>query len=225
MTQETFKQIERHMLAAMADSAHDAQHVYRVLYNALEIAESETGVDYDVLITACLLHDIGRREQFEDPTLCHAAVGSEKARIFLTGLGFPESFTEKVCHCILSHRFRKAAPPQTLEAKILFDADKLDVTGAVGIARTLLYQGKMEYPLYTVLPDGTVSDGTEESTETFFQEYKFKLERLYTTFLTQTGSRLAQERRAAAESFYKNLYREIAWGYENGPEFLQRFLD
>lgn len=225
MTKETFHQIENHMLLCAADSAHDAQHVYRVLYNALEIAQSETGVDYDVLITACLLHDIGRKEQFEDPKLCHAAVGSEKTRIFLAGHGFSEEFTERVCHCILSHRFRKAAPPQTIEAKILFDADKLDVTGAMGIARTLLYQGKMEFPLYTLLPDGTVSDGSEESAESFFGEYKFKLEKLYGTFLTEAGARLAQKRRAAAESFYKNLYAECARGYETGPRFLQRFLD
>ena len=225
MTQETFQLLESCMLSAMSDSAHDAQHVYRVLYNALEIARSEADVDYDVLITACLLHDIGRREQFEDPSLCHAAVGSEKARRFLTEQGFCNAFTEQVCHCILTHRFRKAAPPQTVEAKILFDADKLDVTGAIGIARTLLYQGKMEYPLYALLPDGRVSDGTAESTETFFQEYKYKLEKLYSTFQTAAGTRLAQQRRAAAEGFYQNLYREIADSYKSGTSTVQSFLD
>ena len=125
MTQETFRLLETYMLSCTADSAHDAEHVYRVLYNALEIAAGEAHVDYDVLITACLLHDIGRKEQFADPALCHAAVGSEKARIFLTGQGFTEEFTARVCHCIFTHRFRRAAPPQTVEAKILFDADKL----------------------------------------------------------------------------------------------------
>jgi len=225
MTQETFHLLETYMLSCTADSAHDAQHVYRVLYNALEIAKGEANVDYDVLITACLLHDIGRKEQFEDPTLCHARVGSEKARVFLTGQGFSEEFTEQACHCILSHRFRKAAPPQTIEAKILFDADKLDVTGAIGIARTLLYQGKLGYPLYALLPDGSVSDGTAETSETFFQEYKFKLEKLYSAFLTGTGAQLAQQRRAAAESFYSSLYQECARGYETGTEILQRFLD
>ena len=225
MTQETFRLLETYMLSCTADSAHDAEHVYRVLYNALEIAAGEANVDYDVLITACLLHDIGRKEQFADPALCHAAVGSEKARIFLTGQGFTEEFTARVCHCIYTHRFRRAAPPQTVEAKILFDADKLDVTGAIGIARTLLYQGKMSYPLYALRPDGTVSDGTAETSETFFQEYKFKLEKLYTSFLTETGARLARERRTAAESFYQNLYRECARGYETGTRILQRFLD
>ena len=138
MTQENYCLIENYMLSCAADSAHDAEHIYRVLYNALEIAKGEEGVDHDVLIAACLLHDIGRKEQLEDPTKCHAMVGSEKAWAFLCANGFSEEFAAQVRHCIQVHRFRKSLPPQTVEAKILFDADKLDVTGALGIARTLM---------------------------------------------------------------------------------------
>ena len=179
MTNETYQLLENYMRSCMADSAHDAEHIYRVLYNALAIAQAETEVDYDVLITACLLHDIGRKEQFADPTVCHAAAGAEKAYHFLTEQGFAEDFAEKVRHCILTHRFRKAMQPQSIEAKILFDADKLDVTGAIGIARTLMYKGDMAEPLYHLLPGGEISDGTEDLGPSFFREYKFKLEKLY----------------------------------------------
>lgn len=55
------------MLSCMEDSAHDKEHIYHVLYNALEIAKTEMNIDYDVLIASCLLHDIGRKEQFENP--------------------------------------------------------------------------------------------------------------------------------------------------------------
>ena len=92
MNSETYQKIEQYMLSSMDDSAHDAQHIYRVLYNALQIAASIPETDRDVLITACLLHDIGRREQFADPSLCHAAVGSEKARNFLLEQGFSADF-------------------------------------------------------------------------------------------------------------------------------------
>ena len=78
----TFDLLENYMLACMEDTAHDKEHIYRVLFNALEIAKSEDAVDYDVLICACLLHDIGRKEQFENPQLCHAQVGAEKAYQF-----------------------------------------------------------------------------------------------------------------------------------------------
>ena len=152
MTKEIYNAIERYMLGIMDDSAHDCQHVYRVLYNALEIAKAEPAVDYDILISACLLHDIGRPDQVADPSLCHAEVGSEKAYRFLLGLGMTEAFASQVRHCILTHRFRKNLLPQTIEARILFDADKLDVTGAIGIARTLLFKGTVTEPLYRLLP-------------------------------------------------------------------------
>ena len=86
----------------MDDAAHDKEHIYRVLYNALEIAKTEKDVNYDVLIAACLLHDIGRKEQFENPALCHAIVGSEKACQFLVTHGFETFFAEQVKQCISS---------------------------------------------------------------------------------------------------------------------------
>ncbi|MDE5993159.1 MAG: HD domain-containing protein, partial [Oscillospiraceae bacterium] len=69
MLENTYRLIEDHMLLCMNDSSHDRDHVYRVLYTALDIACTENDVDFDVLISACLLHDIGRREQFENPDL------------------------------------------------------------------------------------------------------------------------------------------------------------
>ena len=125
MNHSTYSLIERYMLSCMKDSAHDKEHIYRVLYNAMIIAESEQNVDYDVLITSCLLHDIGRKEQYENPNLCHAEVGSKKAYAFLIENDFDTDFVEKVRHCIKTHRYRKSSPPGTIEAKILFDADKL----------------------------------------------------------------------------------------------------
>lgn len=83
MDKSTYSLIEAYMISCMEDSAHDKEHIYRVLYNALRIAKTERDVDYDVLIFACLLHDIGRKEQFENPNVCHAMVGSEKAYSFL----------------------------------------------------------------------------------------------------------------------------------------------
>ncbi len=224
MTRQTYELLENYMLSSMDDSAHDKEHIYRVLYNALEIASSEAEVDMDVLIAACLLHDVGRREQFADPTLCHAEVGSEKAYAFLQAQGFEEEFAAKVRHCILTHRFRKNRQPQTLEAKILFDADKLDVTGALGIARTLMYKGDRAEPIYTRLPDGRICDGTENGESSFFREYKGKLEKLYDRFYTQAGEQMAQQRQMIASAFYEQLYREVSCGDEAGKARLQLIL-
>lgn len=224
MNKDQFQKIERYMLSCMGDSAHDREHVYRVLHLALQIAGTETDADPDVLICACLLHDIGRKEQFEDPTLCHAKVGGEKAREFLVKEGFDRDFAEKVKACVATHRFRENHPPQSLEAKILFDADKLDAAGAMGIARTLLYAGQVSAPLYSRDETGVILDGTGETVPSFFREYKFKLEKLYDRFYTAKGRELAGERRKAAEDFYKAMLREARESHAAGEKILQRLL-
>ncbi|MDE5718984.1 MAG: HD domain-containing protein [Lachnospiraceae bacterium] len=224
MTRETYSLLENYMLSCMDDSAHDKEHVYRVLYHALEIAKTQEDVDYDVLIASCLLHDVGRKEQFENPALCHAAVGSEKAFAFLTAHGFAAEYAGRVRHCIQTHRYRENNPPESLEAKILFDADKLDVSGAMGIARTLIYKGIVSEPLYSLLPDGTVSDGETDAASSFFQEYKYKLEHIYDRFYTEKAASLAEERRQAAVDFYKSLYREAASSYQAGQDALAGLL-
>lgn len=224
MTKETYTLLENYMLSCMEDSAHDKEHIYRVLYTALDIAGTEEDVDMDVLICACLLHDIGRREQYENPKLCHAQAGAEKAHRFLLEHDFPEGFAAHVKKCISSHRYRKGNEPQSLEAKILFDADKVDMSGAVGIARTLIYKGQVSEPLYTVLPDGRISDGTGDREPSFFQEYKYKLEGLYDKFYTARGAEIAGTRRQTAAAFYVSLLGEVSGAQQKGTALLRACL-
>lgn len=224
MKKETFTLLENYMLSCMQDAAHDKDHVYRVLYTALEIAQGEA-IDRDVLIAACLLHDIARRDQLANPAVCHAALGAEKAEAFLRANGFSPSFAAHVRDCIYTHRFRKAVPPESMEAKILFDADKLDVAGAIGIARTLMYRSDAGEPLYTLLPDGTVSDGSGDAPPSFFHEYRFKLEKIYDRFYTEKGRRMAAQRQKAAEDYCRSLYGEISSAYTNGRCALEKEME
>jgi len=216
--------IENYMISCMNDSAHDKEHIYRVLYNALRIAKTEENINYDILISACLLHDIGREEQFANPKLCHAVVGSEKAFDFLVKNGFTEECAEQVKYCILTHRYRKSNPPQSIEAKILFDADKLDAAGAMGIARTLIYKGTVSEPLYSLLENRMVSNGENDENPSFFQEYKYKLEKIYTNFYTEEGMKMALERQKSAIDFYDSLFGEVRTTYEAGQEELEELL-
>ena len=104
MDHKTYTLLENHVLSCMTECAHDKEHIYRVLYNALIIAKTEEHVDTDILITACLLHDIGRQEQFENPALSHAVVGSEKAYRFLTEQGFDAAFAHFIkAHTLSDH--------------------------------------------------------------------------------------------------------------------------
>jgi len=225
MKKENYLLWENYMQSCMEDSAHDREHIYRVLYMALEIARTEQNVDYDVLVCACLLHDIGRKEQYENPTVCHARAGADKAYAFLLENHFTKEFADRVGRCIRAHRYREDCLPQSLEEKILFDADKIDASGAIGIARTLLYKGQMSQPLYSLTSDGQVSDGTEDGRESFFQEYKYKLEGIYDSFYTARGKEIAKSRQAAAAGFYQNMLCEVRTAYCEGGELLREVLE
>lgn len=225
MNREEYGRIESYMLSCMKDSAHDKDHVYRVLYNAMAIASAEGGADMDVLITACLLHDIGRPDQIADPSLCHAEVGAARAYEFLLTTGWAPERAAHVRDCILTHRFRKFAPPESIEAKILYDADKLDVTGAIGAARTLQYNGALGEPIYSTAADGSILDGTAPGEgDSFFREYRCKLEKVYNRFLTRSGAEMAAERRNAAEAFYRNVLHEVHDSVMAGQKTLQELL-
>lgn len=219
-----YKKIEAFMQQCMSDSAHDKEHIYRVLYVALDIASYEKEVDYDVLITACLLHDIARKEELENRKLCHAKVGAVKAYEYLCENNYDLKFAEKVSECIRTHRYRDNHIPATIEAKILFDADKIDATGTLGIARTLFYKGQIGEPLYSLNEEGLVLDGTTDREPSFFQEYKFKLEKMYSVFFTQRGSQIARHRQDIAIAFYENMYKEVNDTYKTGKSMLESKL-
>lgn len=225
MKRDEFELIEQYTLRCMQDSAHDKDHVYRVLMGALAIAREEAPVDMDVLIAACLLHDIGRPDQIADPTMCHAQVGASRAYAFLLENGWEVQKAAHVRDCIRCHRFRRSDPPVTLEAKILFDADKLDVTGAIGAARTLQYNGALGEPIYSTAPDGTVLDGSGDGeSDSYFREHRYKLSRVYDRFLTTAGARMAAERQEAAERFYHDVLREVRTTLDAGRRALADVL-
>ncbi|MDR1704607.1 MAG: MBL fold metallo-hydrolase [Clostridiales bacterium] len=202
--------IDTYMYEQMKDSAYDRHHVSRVLDLALDIAECEPDADTDILTAAALLHDIGRGKQFENPEICHAAAGGEMAEAFLLSLGWPEERAAHVRACIASHKYQGAAKPETIEAKILFDADKLDVCGAIGIARTLLYAGQIGDPLYRRgMWDKIITGGGGDESSSFIEEYHYKLKRMYDGFYTGRAKEIGAERRKTAEGFYNGLAKEL----------------
>ena len=217
MDQKEYDEIESYMLNQMQDSAHDRYHVYRVLNAAVDIANHIDTKDMDVLVAACLLHDIGREKQFSDPALCHAQIGGEMAYTFLLSRKWPEQKALHVKECISAHRYRGDNTPQSIEAKILFDADKLDVSGAIGIARTLIYEGQVAEPLYIMDEKGKmIMDGGGAEISSFFQEYHYKLKKVYTSFFTERAKEIAMKRQKAAIDFYESLLAEILNNDENG---------
>jgi uncharacterized protein len=224
MNRTVYKKIEAYMLECMKDGAHDKEHIYRVLYYALDISENYT-VDTDVLIASALLHDIGRDAQYKNPELDHARIGSEMAYDYLIKSGWNKDKAEHVKKCISTHRYRNTNKPESIEAKILFDSDKLDVTGAVGIARTLAYIGIVGEPVYSLDCNREILDGTKDTEPSFFQEYNFKLKKLYDGFYTERAKELAVQREGTARKFYEALLEEVREPNKKGNKILAGILD
>ena len=126
-----------------AKYSHDWEHTERVYKLCMHIGAIE-GADLDVLAISAFLHDIGRTHQDKAKgSICHAEKGAALARKMLKKYPIPPEKKENIIHCILTHRYRNSHVPQTIEAKVLFDADKLDAIGAVGIARAYLFAGEV----------------------------------------------------------------------------------
>lgn len=197
-----------------ADSAHDFDHVLRVLRLAERLGSAE-GADMKILRTAVLLHDIGRPEEIRDG-VCHAQAGAERARQILAG--WPPDKVEAVAHAIATHRFRNDAPPQTLEAKVLYDADKLDCIGAIGVARAYAIGGLMGQRLWAEVDleylqrrweNKALAREDLSSHHTPVHEFAFKLSRIKDTLFTPTAKEIAEERQRFMADFYRRLESEV----------------
>ncbi|MGZ4887126.1 MAG: HD domain-containing protein [Candidatus Aminicenantales bacterium] len=190
-----------------ARGSHDWDHTERV-YRLCERIGRKERADLGILRLAAVLHDIGRRE--EDRTsgrICHGQAGAAMARALLAKHGLDAITIRAVVHCIRTHRFRKRAVPRTLEARILFDADKLDSIGAVGIGRAFLFAGEVGARLHDKDIDvRRTKPYTRE--DTAYREYLVKLGRVRERIFTREGKRIAAERPRYMVGFFARLNKE-----------------
>ena len=189
--------------------SHDWEHVERVRSVSLHIGQLE-GADMKVLEVAALLHDIGRTWQDRSQgEVCHAEKGAHLAQEILKNLDFEQEKTDPILDCILHHRYRKGHKPQSLEAKILFDADKLDSIGAVGIARAFLFAGEVGARLHNDEIDISTTKSYSRE-DTAFREFKLKLQYVKASLFTDEGKRLAEDRHRFMLTFFNQLHEETA---------------
>ncbi|MCX6999819.1 MAG: HD domain-containing protein [Candidatus Sumerlaeota bacterium] len=195
---------------------HDFSHTRRVLNLCMHIGRDE-GADLEILYAAALLHDIARDEA-DAADKCHAQLSGERAEPILISAGFPEEKRAAVIHCITAHRFRSDNPPRTLEAKILYDADKLDAIGAIGVCRAYTYGGENGQRLYddTFTPADLVSKNidiiskvTNHSQHTPIIEFRIKLSQIKDKLFTRTARAIAESRHRYMLKFFNRLYEEV----------------
>ncbi len=194
-----------------ARGSHDWDHTERVLKLSLRIGRKEKA-DLGILELAALLHDIGREaEDRSHGRICHGRSGAERARGILARHGCDPATIKAVAHCIRTHRFRRGGEPKTLEARVLFDADKLDSIGAVGVGRAFQFAGEVGARLHDQAIDvRRTKPYTRE--DTAYREYLVKLSRVRDRMTTREGRRLAAGRHRFMAAFFARLNRETDGG-------------
>jgi uncharacterized protein len=194
------------------DPVHGFDHVLRVYRMVERIAGAEGG-DLDILRAAALLHDAdgSATEGGDEGRVDHHRASAAFARQILAEEGWEEARIAAVQHCIRAHRFRdNREPPGTLEARILFDADKLDVLGAIGIARTIAFDVVVGQPIYNQPSERFLTTGEKEPDEkhSSYHEYLFKLSKIKDRLYTQTARNLAEDRHRFLAEFFNRLAAE-----------------
>lgn len=188
--------------------SHGPDHSERVYSMSLAIG-NELQARLDILAAAALLHDIGRRfESASRGKVCHARKSAEMAEEILADLVFAQPDIEQITHCIRAHRFRSNERPETLEARILFDSDKLDSIGAIGIGRAFLFAGQIGARLHDAEADHarTLSYSRDD---TAYREFQVKMSRVRDQMLTPLGRQIAERRHRFMEIFFDELNREM----------------
>ena len=197
------------------DAAHDYDHLVRVIALADKIQASEGG-DLPTIWAAVALHDIGQeRERHHGGD--HALIGAELAAQLLKDTPFPQDSIPAVQQAIKEHRMTGGVTPQTLEGRILYDADKIDCLGAIGIGRLYCITGRYNQKVYAPIPDDIVEPIDPQMIRHLRRrpdyspsiEFQLLFADLPERMTTNTGRELARERFAYMQDFFTRLQLEV----------------
>lgn len=189
------------------DGAHDIGHIGRVFANAMRIQSTEGG-DAELLAAAVLLHDCVSVEKNSPLRPQASRLAAEKAHGILAGLGWEAERAAACAHAIAAHSFSAGIEPETPEAGILQDADRLDAIGMIGIARLFYIGGRMGSLLYDPA-DPRATERPLDDRRFALDHFAAKLFKLAAGFRTATGRQLAAERGQRLHQFYDMFIEEI----------------
>jgi uncharacterized protein len=215
MTMTTMINLEQIMITLQIllhhqSPAHDFQHILRVYRNAEMISKQEESVDLDIVLAAALLHDLVVYPKGSSKTINSADDSAEIAKkILLEYKNYPREKIEKVADAIRTHSYSKRLVPETLEGKILQDADRLDAIGAIGIARTFSVGGSENRSLYNPTDPFYESERQLDDMQWTLDHIKKKLMILKNSMYTKTAKKIAEERTEFMELFLNQLRKEI----------------
>lgn len=189
------------------DGAHDLGHLRRVWKTARLIA-MDVPADGEILLAACFFHDLVNLPKDAPNRASASRQSAEAAVTFLRADGFPETKLAGVAHAIAAHSFSAGIPPETPEARILQDADRLEALGAIGIARMFHVAGQMGGGLFDADDPMALHRALDDS-RFALDHLETKLLRLPDSMQTEPGRAMAEERADWLMSFRTRLLSEI----------------
>lgn len=194
-------------LEAHCDGAHDPSHLIRV-YKVARALHGLEGGDGEIIAAAVLLHDCVQVEKNAPERSKASRMAAERAAEILRELGWDEARIARTAHAIEAHSYSAQITPETLEAKILQDADRLDAIGFVGIARCFYVAGRMNSQLYDA--HDPKAEGRDLDDLAFaLDHFETKLFKLKSGFQTQAGKEMASLRHARMRAFIEYFHEEI----------------
>ncbi|MDD1015072.1 HD domain-containing protein [Pseudomonas rubra] len=197
-----------HLPADNGDGSHDLAHIHRVWSNARRIQAQEGG-DLHILLAAALLHDCVAVEKSSPLRAKASTLSAQRAERILAELGWAGERISAVAHAVATHSFSAGLQPETLEAKILQDSDRLDAIGMVGVARCFYVGGRMGSALYD-FSNPTAAGREYQDRQFSLEHFHTKLLKLASGFQTEEGARLAAERHRRLELFVEGFMDEIS---------------
>ena len=198
------KQIKQKM---KNDSAHDFNHIMRVYKNARKLCKKENANE-KLVLSAALLHDVVSFPKSDKRSKSSSLKSAEASKKILKKLDYTNKEIQIVSDAIRDHSFSRGKIPETLEGKILQDADRLDALGAIGIARVFAVGGSEKRPFYNNMDPFCKTHTPDDNIWTLDHFYK-KLLKLESLMNTKSAKIEAKKRTKVLKVFLSELKNEL----------------
>ncbi|ELP2674376.1 HD domain-containing protein [Vibrio parahaemolyticus] len=189
------------------DAAHDIEHVKRVVKTAKQLCDEENA-DIAIVLPAAYLHDCFTYPKDHPNRKQSSAIAAKKAIAYLDSIQYPQHYHDAIAHAIEAHSFSANIRPNTLEAQIVQDADRLDALGAIGVTRCIQVSTHFNAQLYN---DNDMFAKERELNDKQFtaDHFQTKLFKIVDTMNTESAKLEANKRKAFMQTYLKQLYDEV----------------
>ncbi|EJP3282199.1 HD domain-containing protein [Vibrio parahaemolyticus] len=189
------------------DAAHDIEHVKRVVKTAKQLCDEENA-DIAIVLPAAYLHDCFTYPKDHPNRKQSSAIAAKKAIAYLESIQYPQQYHDAIAHAIEAHSFSANIRPNTLEAQIVQDADRLDALGAIGVTRCIQVSTHFNALLYN---DNDMFAKERELNDKQFtvDHFQTKLFKIVDTMNTESAKLEANKRKAFMQTYLKQLYDEV----------------